>query len=294
MSVTVDRLLQMRKQAGITQTQGVKDKPANLIGRSRPIGVTPEELRRLLGTRGRSHESLQAPIPGRSIDRSLPGCEIEPGLFYVERLLPWPAPSEPIVVDAKTHGPIEPARVLCFDTETTGLAGGAGTRAFMIGVSEWTSRGLRVRQLLTATLRAEAAMLRSFAQWIQPQHILVSYNGKCYDSTLLATRYRLARMRNPLVGLPHADLLFAVRRRYRGIWENCKLATVERQLLAIARDDDLPGSEAPAAWLRFLRGDDAVNLRRVLAHNHQDVVSLMLLLAKLASPQLAAWQVATR
>jgi uncharacterized protein YprB with RNaseH-like and TPR domain len=49
------------------------------------------------------------------------------------------------------------------------------------------------------------------------------------------------------------------------------------------REDDLPGNEAPAAWLGYLRGGDAVNLRRVLAHNHQDVVSLMMLLGELAS-----------
>jgi uncharacterized protein YprB with RNaseH-like and TPR domain len=153
----------------------------------------------------------------------------------------------------------------------------------MVGISEWTIAGLRVRQLLTATLSAEAAMLRTFAEWIEPRHVLVSYNGRCYDSPLLATRYRLARMLNPLANLPHADLLFAVRRRYRGVWENCRLGTVERRLLNVVREDDLPGNEAPAAWLGYLRGGDAVNLRRVLAHNHQDVVSLMMLLGELAS-----------
>ena len=83
--------------------------------------------------------------------------------------------------------------------------------------------------------------------------MLSSYNGRCYDSPLLKTRYRLARMDDPLSGLDHVDLLFQTRRRYRGRWENCRLATIERELLQIVREDDLPGSEAPAAWLSFLR-----------------------------------------
>jgi len=94
--------------------------------------------------------------------------------------------------------------------------------------------------------------------------------------------YRLARMANPLAGLAHVDLLYPTRRRYRGVFENCRLATIERQVLRIVREDDLPGSEAPAAWLSFLRGSSAHNLRRVLAHNRQDVVSLSLLFRHLS------------
>jgi hypothetical protein len=48
----------------------------------------------------------------------------------------------------------------------------------------------------------------------------------------------------------------------------------ERQLLGVVRDDDLPGSEAPAAWLTYLRGGSAKNLRRVAHHNAQDLRSL--------------------
>jgi hypothetical protein len=109
--------------------------------------------------------------------------------------------------------------LLHFDTETTGLAGGTGTRAFMIGAADWHDGALRVRQLLITTLSAEPAMLDCFAGWLDRDTTLVSYNGRCYDAPLLATRYRLARMRNPLEGLAHADLLFAVRRRFRGVWE---------------------------------------------------------------------------
>ena len=138
-----------------------------------------------------------------------------------------------------------------------------------------------MRQLLTTTMSAESAMLECFAAWVDRDTTLVSYNGRCYDAPLLATRYRLARMRNPLEGLAHADLLFPVRRRFRGTWDNCRLATIERHWLGVLREDDLPGSEAPRAWLDYVRGGDARDLRRVLAHNDQDLRTLAALLLKL-------------
>jgi uncharacterized protein YprB with RNaseH-like and TPR domain len=192
---------------------------------------------------------------------------------------------------------------LFFDTETTGLAGGTGTRAFMIGAADWHhdpvhGDGLRIRQLLITTLAAETSMLRMFASWLGPDTVLSSYNGRCYDAPLLKTRYRLARLPDPIAALDHVDLLFPTRRRYRGTWENCRLATIERELLRIVREDDLPGSEAPAAWLSYLRGGATTNLRRVAAHNHQDVVTLALLLLRLhavhaaENPQLVGVDVA--
>ena len=175
-----------------------------------------------------------------------------------------------------------PASKLCFfDTETTGLAGGTGTRAFQIGVGDWFDGGFRVRQLTMTTLAAESAMLDEFARWLDENRILVSYNGRSYDAPLLATRYRLARRASPLDGLAHLDLLHPTRRRYRGRWENCRLATIEREVLGIVREDDLPGSEAPRAWLDYLRGGSARDLRRVGEHNTQDLCSLAGLLLRL-------------
>jgi uncharacterized protein YprB with RNaseH-like and TPR domain len=111
--------------------------------------------------------------------------------------------------------------------------------------------------------------------------VLSSYNGRCYDAPLLAARYRLSRLPDPLRGLRHLDLLFPVRRRFRGVWENCRLATAERRWLGILREDDLPGSEAPRAWLDYIRGGEARDLRRVLVHNDQDLRTLGALLLKL-------------
>jgi len=242
-------------------------------------------LHRLLGLRSRGGA---APARASAQDRQLPGEEIAPGLFLIESLQPQSIPAEPLSLAfaRREHEHVAARDLLFFDTETTGLAGGTGTRAFMIGAADWhvcpqRGEGLRIRQLLMSTMAAEDAMLATFARWLQPSTVFCSYNGRSYDAPLLKTRYRLARQRCPISALDHVDLLYPTRRRYRGTWENCKLSTIERQLLRVVREDDLPGSEAPGAWLRFLRGGDAVNLRRVADHNHQDVVTLALLLQRL-------------
>ncbi|WP_159016870.1 ribonuclease H-like domain-containing protein [Lysobacter profundi] len=320
MSVSLDKLRALRRQAGHAVPAPIENRPpaacdaqpvdpASPVSRARetvpegrmraafpdatslPAANDPlpavdaiAALRRLLGVRERRPLATPPRIP---VDRTLPGDEIAPGLRLIVSRIPIAAPQASLqLAFARREDHVDPRALLFFDTETTGLSGGTGTRAFMIGAADWhhdplQGDGLRIRQLLITTLAAEPAMLRTFASWLAPHTVLSSYNGRCYDAPLLKTRYRLARLGDPIGGLDHVDLLFPTRRRYRGSWENCRLATIERELLRIVREDDLPGSEAPAAWLSYLRGGAARNLRRVAAHNHQDVVTLALLLLRL-------------
>lgn len=292
MRLTLERLQALKRQAGgavAARPSGmgaalrlpdgfVPGGAATPLTSSRGTDVDAAQLRRLLRVR--------APCPDRatsaSDERSLPGEAIAPGLRLIQSRLPAD-PLPPRLCGAfDRREDIEPSRVLFFDTETTGLAGGTGTRAFMIGAAHWQDGTLHVRQLLIATLAAEAAMLAEFARWLTPGTVLASYNGKSYDAPLLRTRWRLARMADASAGLAHIDLLYPARRRYRGVWENCRLATIERRALGIVREDDLPGSQAPAAWLGYLRGGSARNLRRVAEHNRQDVVTLARLLLHLS------------
>jgi len=289
-SVSALRAVTMKGEDRITASDddSAGNAPALVSANPLPGGGSLQSisgLRRLLGLR---EKALAMPTTRKSLDREVPGEEIAPGLRYIQVMLPLPAPSSDLsLAFAKRFDESVPPRdLLFFDTETTGLAGGTGTRAFMIGAADWhldSIHGdcLRVRQLLMTTMAAEAAMLDTFSSWLSPGTVLSSYNGRCYDAPLLKTRYRLARKLEPLGALDHVDLLFPTRRRYRGTWENCRLATIERELLRIVREDDLPGSEAPAAWLNYLRGGSARNLRRVAAHNHQDVVTLALLMMRL-------------
>jgi uncharacterized protein YprB with RNaseH-like and TPR domain len=316
MSATLERLRTLRQQAGTTPwpadadsgAAGSRDGAAGRRGGAvggrggapgaamaadlralpavQPRAEVPEHIRRLLGLRERLRLPQVAAQAPRALatDRHVPGERLEDGLHYVEQFTPWPDLPPDIDAGFAKLGTFRREQLLHFDTETTGLAGGTGTRAFMIGAADWQPGGLRLRQLTITTMAAEAGMLRHFAQWLAPDTVLVSYNGKCYDAPLLNTRYRLARLASPLPGLPHLDLLHPSRRRWKGRWENCRLGTIERQVLGVVREDDLPGSEAPRAWLDYLRGGSARDLRRVADHNAQDLRSLAALCLHLAEP----------
>ncbi|MDE1893402.1 MAG: ribonuclease H-like domain-containing protein [Xanthomonadaceae bacterium] len=279
MSALHTRLRQLRSQAGHPPAP-VPVRPGGATALPGPTGSPlSDDLRRLLQ---RHAELKRAPVRLDASDREVPGIELSPGLRYTECRIDWLQPRAIVDATFARMPPVDHRRLLHFDTETTGLAGGTGTRAFMIGAADWIDGQFRIRQLTITSIAAETAMLRRFAEWIGDDSVLVSYNGKCYDAPLLATRYRLARLPNPLAGLAHIDLLHPVRRHWKGQWENCRLATAERRLLGVVREDDLPGAEAPAAWLTYLRGGSARNLRRVAAHNAQDLKSLAGVLLSLA------------
>lgn len=164
------------------------------------------------------------------------------------------------------------------DTETTGLSGGVGNLAFMVGVARYRDDGdLELRQFTLANMAGEGHLLQALIEWVGQDAVLVSYNGKCFDLPLLAARLRLHRLHDMLSDRPHLDLMYTVRRAYRRHWPDCRLQTAERTLLDHHRVDDLPGAEAPAAWRVWLTHRQSRRLAGTLAHNFQDVLSLALL-----------------
>jgi uncharacterized protein YprB with RNaseH-like and TPR domain len=176
---------------------------------------------------------------------------------------------------------VRPESLLFFDTETTGLSGGVGTLAFMIGLARLDGEQLWVRQLLLSSMAGEAAMLALAGEWCPAETTAVSYNGLSFDLPLLAARCRLSGVVDRFSAAQQLDLLHPVRRAFSGPWGSCRLAEVERRLLGFGRDDDLPGAEAPAAWLALLQRGDASQLDAVLRHNRDDLLSLAALLPML-------------
>ncbi len=167
---------------------------------------------------------------------------------------------------------------LGLDTETSGLSGGTGTWAFLAGLLRQTPRGWLLRQILLTRLDAEPAYLERVVAELAPPVRLVTYNGRGFDVPLLVARLRLAARADPFPGLAHLDLLAPTRRAFARNWPDCRLVTAETRLLGLRRSDDLPGAEAPRAWLAWLRGGETAPLARVLRHNRLDLLSLAALL----------------
>jgi len=165
-------------------------------------------------------------------------------------------------------------RAVFLDTETTGLAGGAGTAAFLIGVGWVEGELFVVRQYFMRDYHEEAALLHALAEELARFDRLVTFNGKMFDVPLLDTRFRLNRGRFPLSEAPHLDLLHPARRLWKARLESCRLQSLEVGLMGLRRHGDIPGEEIPQVYFDWVRRRDARMLARVFEHNRQDIVSL--------------------
>jgi uncharacterized protein YprB with RNaseH-like and TPR domain len=173
-------------------------------------------------------------------------------------------------------------RALYIDTETTGLAGGAGTLPFLIGMAWFEGGRLRVEQSLLERPGLEAPMLARLAERLRESSAVVSFNGKSFDWPLLRTRFILQRLAVP--ALPaHLDLLHCARRVYKRRLGSVRLIHLEEQVLGFTRIDDMPGELIPQTYLGFLRGHvPGAALAPILEHNRLDLVALAALLGELA------------
>src|SRR5690606_31598786 len=131
-------------------------------------------------------------------------------------------------------------RMVFLDTETTGLAGGTGTVAFLIGLGRVEAGHLVVRQFWLTSFAGERDLLAAAGDWVDGVDGMVTYNGRSFDLPLVATRCRLAGASDRFSGLRHLDLLGPTRRAFARRWEDCRLTTAERRLLRFERVDDLP------------------------------------------------------
>ncbi len=172
---------------------------------------------------------------------------------------------------------LTPEECLFLDTETTGLSGGAGTMVFAYGIAFFEGDELVFEQLFLRDFGEEPAMLHHIARRLGEHPVPVTFVGKSYDRHRIAARLAVHKINAPILTDRHLDLYHVIRRQFGAHWPDSRLRTAEERLLGLYRDDDLPGSEAPAAFLDWIR-DGTGPVDRVLEHNRQDVLSLAALL----------------
>jgi uncharacterized protein len=187
----------------------------------------------------------------------------------------------PLSASAVASAP--PTRWAFLDTETTGLAGGTGTYAFLIGVGSIEPAGFRLRQFFMRDYGEEASLLGRLAEYLERFDVLITYNGKTYDQPLLETRFRMARPHgappHPFDRLTHLDLLFGARRLWKLRLESCRLVDLENRILGVERQGDLPGEMIPYCYFEYLRTHQAWKLVPIFHHNAIDILSLACLTA---------------
>lgn len=232
----------------------------------------------------------QARVGTTTLAECLGGRVVAEGLVEVRTSVPLDAPCgrQPLAgLTERLPGlpdgaHLHPRQAVFLDTETTGLAGGTGTVVFMAGAGRVEEEALVVRQWVLAGFAGEAALMEQLAAFLGRAASVVTYNGKSFDVPLLKARARLAGVALELERLAHLDLLHPTRRAFRHQWPDCRLQTAEQRLLGRERPDDLPGAEAPGAWLALIRRGETERVHGVLEHNANDIVALAALWAALS------------
>lgn len=175
------------------------------------------------------------------------------------------------------------------DTETTGLSGGTGTYAFLIGVARFEGAQFHLAQFFMRDPVEETAQLAALEAFLAPSSALVTFNGKAFDMPLLRTRFLAHGLNDPFKDFSHVDLLHLSRRLWRDRLPSRTLGNLEVQILGTTRSgEDIPGWMIPQMYFDYLRSGDATPMKNVFYHNAMDVISLAALLhhtsALLADP----------
>ncbi len=174
---------------------------------------------------------------------------------------------------------------LFLDTETTGLAGGTGTLAFLVGLGYFEGESFVVEQYFLKDPAHEAAMLTAIDKHVNARETLVTFNGKAFDVPLLETRFTLSRIAPAFGEKIHLDLLTPSRRVWRQSIGSCSLGSLEYHLLQVRRDQqDIAGFLIPQLYREFLQsGADELSddMNRVMYHNLLDILSMVTLTARL-------------
>ncbi len=182
---------------------------------------------------------------------------------------------------------IKPEDIVFFDTETTGLAGGTGTVAFLVGAGRLEGNQFIVRQFFMNDYHQETSVLNEFKRTLAGAKAVATYNGKSFDAPLLKTRSILNRININLDDFIHFDLLHACRRLYKMRLERMKLTDIEEHILGMERHDDIPGSEIPDIFFRYFKYGESALLKKVIEHNLNDIVSLVKISGVLAETYAA-------
>ncbi|EIJ78632.1 hypothetical protein PB1_13779 [Bacillus methanolicus PB1] len=176
----------------------------------------------------------------------------------------------------------EPGDLFFFDTETTGLGGGAGNTIFLLGHASVSGLNIILKQHILPHPGAEIPLYQSFLENVDYM-TLVTYNGKSFDWPQVKTRHTLIREHVPkLPPFGHFDLYHASRRIWKHKLDNIKLSTVEKEILEIERKDDIPGFLAPMIYFDFVERKNPEGMFGILKHNERDILSLITLYTHLS------------
>jgi DEAD/DEAH box helicase domain-containing protein len=192
-------------------------------------------------------------------------------------------PTLRLLAPAAPEEACHPEQWLFLDTETTGLAGGTGTYAFLVGIAWWDAGGLEVEQFFMREHSEEHSVLLALAERLAERRVLVTFNGKSFDWPLLETRYRMTRTIRPPAPRAHFDFLHPARSLWRLRLGSARLPELERHVLGWNRGTDVMSELIPSLYFDFLRGGPPEPLVPIFYHNQMDLRGLAALASRVLS-----------
>lgn len=185
----------------------------------------------------------------------------------------------PLMARQNGNEPVSLERLLFIDVETTGLSGGIGTVAFLVGLGHFAPEMFVIDQFFMRGFQEEPAILQTVLDRLneirRQNGVIVSFNGKSYDLPLLYNRAIFHRFLRTEPHLFHIDLLHSARRFWKKALPDCSLTTLEARLLHVRRSGDIPGSMIPEIYFRYLRSQDPRSMNPVFHHNQWDILSMV-------------------
>jgi uncharacterized protein len=176
----------------------------------------------------------------------------------------------------------KPEQLFFFDTETTGLGGGAGNSIFILGHAAFSDDEVILTQHILPHPGAEIPLYDSFLKQVDYK-TLVTYNGKSFDWPRVKTQHTLIREHVPkLPDFGHFDLFHAAKRLWKYRMERMKLSIIEKEVLGFTRIDDIPGHLAPLIYFDYVERKDPEGMLKILKHNEMDILSLITLYTHLS------------
>jgi len=177
-----------------------------------------------------------------------------------------------------TAGFHDPGDYVFLDIETLGLF---SRPIIMFGVGILEKERLVVRQYLLRDISEEPAALAATMEHFSSEHpALVTFNGKAFDAPYIADRLAYYGI-NAVTGIPHFDVLHFSRRKWKDTLPSLRLCALEKEILGLSRDDDVPGQMVPEFYEAYLRSGNCGPLVPIIEHNRQDVASLARLFFRL-------------
>jgi uncharacterized protein len=180
----------------------------------------------------------------------------------------------PLLTKGDFTAPINVKKLLFFDLETTGLAGGTGTYPFLIGIAFFENDRFKVVQYFLPEYDRDIYAYLDIKKNTKGKTILASFNGKSYDYPLLKNRFILNRFDDMFKDFRHIDLLHLSRRIWKNSLDSCSLGNIEQKIFKFSRLNDIEGYLIPNTYFSYLQNGNINDISNIIFHNEQDLVSL--------------------